>query len=79
MRANELFNLSFDEKVYALEVYHDNATDLVAVGLKNSIIIYQIHVASDDDIQQTVVQAVSTNCTILRQVVEQCNSSSDQS
>lgn len=59
MRANEVFQLSFGEKVYGLEVYNDHSTDLIAVGLKNSIIIYQISNETDSEkFHHNVIQAV---------------------
>ena len=63
MRANELISIPFNEKVYGIEVFHDDATDLVAVGLKNSIVIYQLTVNENDPttekLQSQVIQAVS--------------------
>ena len=63
MKANELINIPLGEKVYGIEVFHDNSTDLVAVGLKNSIVIYQISINENDPnadkIQTQVIQAVS--------------------
>ena len=63
MRANELVSIPFGEKVYGIEVFHDSSTDLVAVGLKNSIVIYQISINETDPaaekLQSQVIQAVS--------------------
>ena len=68
MRANELISIPFNEKVYGIEVFHDDATDLVAVGLKNSIVIYQLTVNENDPtkekLQSQVIQAVSS-CTFV--------------
>ena len=63
MRANELTSIPFNEKVYGIEIFHDDATDLVAVGLKNSIVIYQLTINENDPtsekLQSQVIQAVS--------------------
>ena len=63
MRANELISIPFNEKVYGIEIFHDDATDLVAVGLKNSIVIYQLTINENDPtsekLQSQVIQAVS--------------------
>ena len=63
MRANELTSIPFNEKVYGIEIFHDDATDLVAVGLKNSIVIYQLTLNETDPtsekLQSQVIQAVS--------------------
>ena len=63
MRANELTSIPFNEKVYGIEIFHDDATDLVAVGLKNSIVIYQLTLNENDPtsekLQSQVIQAVS--------------------
>ena len=49
--------------MYGIEVFHDSSTDLVAVGLKNSIVIYQISInetnPAAEKLQSQVIQAVS--------------------
>ena len=67
MRAIETFSLTFGEKVYAIEVFNDDSSDILAIALKNSILIYQFNVAEDSSVntesegklQNTLVQAVS--------------------
>jgi len=63
MRANELISIPFNEKVYGIEIFHDDATDLVAVGLKNSIVIYQLTINENDPtsekLQSQVIQAIN--------------------
>lgn len=75
MRACEAFNISFGEKVYGIEVFNDSSTDLIAVGLKNSIVIYQITFdEAEDKFRHNVIQAVSLvfrwcNLTMLTVVI----------
>jgi len=68
MRANELINIPLGEKVYGIEIFHDNSTDLVAVGLKNTIVIYQISFnendPTSDKIQTHVIQAINHDSTV---------------
>ena len=43
MKAHEILSIPLGEKVYVTELYHDRSSDLVAVGLKNSVLIYQLN------------------------------------
>ena len=60
MKAQEAFSIPFGEKVYAIEIFHDHSTDVIAVGLKNSIVIYQISQGEEQEFQYNVIQAVIT-------------------
>ena len=61
MKGIELFDLHLGEKVYAMDTFHDESTNLIAVGLRNTILVYQIE-GSDEketiETKPTLIQAV---------------------
>lgn len=61
MKALEYLSIPLGEKVYVTEIYHDHSSDLIAVGLKSSVIIYQVFIDVDETSQPRfqLVQAVS--------------------
>ena len=60
MKGEEVFDFHLGEKVYTLDTYHDESIDLIAVGLKNTILIYQISDEKENnETKPTLIQAVS--------------------
>ena len=61
MRANEVLNVPLGEKVYVTELYHDRSSDLIAVGLKTSVFIYQLNFGDGETEKpsSTMIKAVS--------------------
>ena len=60
MKGEEIFDFHLGEKVYTLDTYHDESIDLIAVGLKNTILIYQISDEKENNqAKPTLIQAVS--------------------
>ena len=57
-----MFDLHLGEKVYALDTFHEESTNLIAVGLRNTILVYQIE-GSDEketiETKPTLIQAVN--------------------
>ena len=61
MKANEVLNVPLGEKVYVTELYHDRSSDLIAVGLKTSVFIYQLNFGDSENEKpsSSMIKAVS--------------------
>lgn len=67
MKGIELFDLHLGEKVYAMDTFYGESTNLIAVGLRNTILVYQIE-GSDEketiETKPTLIQAINHDSTI---------------
>ena len=59
MKGVELFDFNLGEKVYALDTFHDESANLIAVGLRNTILVYQIDETDEMETKPTLIQAVT--------------------
>ena len=58
MKGIELFDFHLGEKVYAMDTFHDESANLIAVGLRNTILVYQIEEKESIEAKPTLIQAV---------------------
>jgi hypothetical protein len=76
MKSHELLSIPLNEKVYVTEVYQDRSSDLIAVGLRSSVVILNLKIEESEStgpiVQYEIVQSVRHSKVIASQIM--CNS-----